>query len=405
MAGRKRNRSADLPQEVQRALAQGVRFAGGERKRGAHLELTQERTPVSVTLQLHVSEAHTAQVDMPVRALHRVYRGGTQYGEWLRKLSQPLLTGMEPRGRLGEIQELCMQAAMDVLGARRITWLYAAMGVVRRHRMLELHDDELPDSVRLDVMEMTGCPARTANSRQAQEYRDVLHLLRWGLRMVTPHKRRGRPKRGELRDTTMVPLLVVTSYEDGRPSTIQVNPILTHHWMRIPAPLLRLGDGDDPQGLARALGISIITRQQLCMSAVARSGNLLQPERLDKVLERAGLLQWVRECEADTQHRGRLYVKRELEQVLHILHELPHRRGTWLDVVGGCSITWGHGKRWLTGGRLTYGTMPEWLQHQHAQAQAIVQEGAALKGQRHATPALPAAVRALPAAVPDAVTV
>jgi hypothetical protein len=326
-----------------------------------------------------------------------------QYEHWQRNMDTPLLTGMEPRGRLGEIQELAMQAVMDVLGARRITWLYAAMGVVRKHRMLELVDDELPDSVRREVMEMTGCPARTANGRQLQDYRDMLHLLRHAELKVTPHRKRGRPKRGELRDTAMVPLLVVTSHDDGRPSTMQVNPILTHHWMRIPAPLLKLSDEDDPQGLARALGISIITRQQLTLSASTE--RLLQPERLDKVLERAGLLQWVRECEADTQHRGRHYVKRELEQVLHRLHELPHRRGTWLDVVGGCSITWGHGKRWLSSGRLTYASMPEWLQHQHAQAQAIVQQGAALNAQRHATPALPAAVPALPAVVAGAVTV
>jgi hypothetical protein len=326
-----------------------------------------------------------------------------QYEHWQRSMDTPLLTGMEPRGRLGEIQELAMQAVMDVLGARRITWLYAAMGVVRKHRMLELVDDELPDSVRREVMEMTGCPARTANGRQLQDYRDMLHLLRHAELKVQPHRKRGRPKRGELRDTTMVPLLVVTSHDDGRPSTMQVNPILTHHWMRIPAPLLKLSDEDDPQGLARALGISIITRQQLTLSASTE--RLLQPERLDKVLERAGLLQWVRECEADTQHRGRHYVKRELEQVLQKLHELPHRRGTWLDVVGGCSITWGHGKRWLSSGRLTYASMPEWLQHQHAQAQAIVQQGAALNAQRHATPALPAAVPALPAVVAGAVTV
>jgi hypothetical protein len=349
----------------------------------------QERTPVSVTLQLNVTQAHAAEVEVSVRALHRVYRGGVQYEHWQRSMDTPLLTGMEPRGRLGEIQELAMQAVMDVLGARRITWLYAAMGVVRKHRMLELVDDELPDSVRREVMEMTGCPARTANGRQLQDYRDMLHLLRHAELKVTPHRKRGRPKRGELRDTAMVPLLVVTSHDDGRPSTMQVNPILTHHWMRIPAPLLRLSDEDDPQGLARALGISIITRQQLTLSASTE--RLLQPERLDKVLERAGLLQWVRECEADTKNRGRQHVKRELEQVLQKLHELPHRRGTWLDVVGGCSITWGHGKRWLSSGRLTYGSMPEWLQHQHAQAQAIVQQGAALNAQRHATPALPAA--------------
>jgi hypothetical protein len=357
--GRKRQRASDAPPEARRLAAQGITLTGGERIRTAD-GLTFDRTPVTVTLQLHATEAQTGAIELPVKALHTVYGGGSKWDEWRQRITQQMLPGMEPRGELQELRALALQAVGDVLGARRVTWFYAALGAVREHRMLELDRDtgELPSKVRHRVMQLTGCPPSDANARQAQEYRDFLHLLRHASLRVTPH--RGR-KRGQLQDEVMVPLLVVTATENGRSYSMQVNPILTDHLMKVPLELLRLTDSSDPEGLVRALGVSIITRQQL---ALAHPERLLLPERLDKTLERAGLLAWVHECAADTQHRGRLHVKRELEEALDMLRELPAKRAAWLDVVGACSITWGHGRRWLTGGKLQYGSMPRWLVRQ-----------------------------------------
>jgi hypothetical protein len=362
MAGRKQ------ALEVRRALAQGVRFKG-EGRRDMRDE-RREREPVSVTLTLQQSAAHVADVVVPHTILESTYRGGELLREWRDTLQNPLLSGLEPHGQYGDMQLLALQAATDLLGARRITWLLALQAVMKQSSAVELDArGELPDSVRTQVMELTGCSPHTANARQKRQYCDFLHLARHIQLLVTPHRKRGA-RRGDLQEPIRVPLLLVTAIDDGdgteRPFAMQVNPMLTHHWMRVPVELLKLSDTDDPQGVARALGVSIITRQQLSLRDPEKR---LQPERLSKVLERAGLLRWVRDCEGDA-HLGRQYVKRELDKALRLLHELPSRRGDWLDLVGGCEIEHGHGQRWLSSSTITY-RIPPWLDHALAQAKAL----------------------------------
>jgi len=378
----KRQHRGDTRSDVRRLNAQGITVDGALpiRDKG---ELTMERTPVTVTLQLHATESDAGRIELPVRTLHKVYAPSQAYAKWVKRITQPLLSGMEPQGQYGELRALALQAVGDVLGAKRMTWLYAAMGALREHGTVPLTaDGELPDKLRLQVMRMTGCDPSTANARRIQEYRDFLHLLRHAKLRVTPHGK--RRKRGELDREIYVPLLVesATDAKDGKTYSMQVNLAVAHHWMKLPLELLRLDDDADPEGVARALGVSIITRQQL---ALAHPERLLRPERMDKTLERAGLLQWAREREADTNHGGRLHVQREIARALELLRELPSRRGAWLDMVSDCTVTWGHGKRWLTHGRLQYGAMPMWL---HREVDKLTPPPAILT-QQPLLPALP----------------
>jgi len=378
----KRQHRGDTRSDVRRLNAQGITVDGALpiRDKG---ELTMERTPVTVTLQLHATESDAGRIELPVRTLHKVYAPSQAYAKWVKRITQPLLSGMEPQGQYGELRALALQAVGDVLGAKRMTWLYAAMGALREHGTVPLTaDGELPDKLRLQVMRMTGCDPSTANARRIQEYRDFLHLLRHAKLRVTPHGK--RRKRGELDREIYVPLLVesATDAKDGKTYSMQVNLAVAHHWMKLPLELLRLDDDADPEGVARALGVSIITRQQL---ALAHPERLLRPERMDKTLERAGLLQWAREREADTNHGGRLHVQREIARALELLRELPSRRGAWLDMVSDCTVTWGHGKRWLTHGKLQYGAMPMWL---HREVDKLTPPPAILT-QQPPLPALP----------------
>lgn len=350
------------PTAVRRLLEAGARVTGGERKRDG-IELSAKRSPCSVKLSMRHSQGKVGEMEVPdPESLLKLYPR-----EWVQRLTQEQLPGLEPRGDQRELWAVAVQAVADIVGARRCTWLYATVGEMLKRTQLRLTaEGKLPDDFRCAVMLATGCDPHRANSRQKREYEAFMHLVMQVPLMVTPLRKgtgKRKPKRkGAQQEEAphLVSLLVTTAItvKDGTAYSVDVNPLLSGNLVRLPRELVSMTDADDPDGVVRALGVSLLTRVQLSM---ARQQVLERPESLHKVLERAGLLSWALECERDTHRRGRSYVKSRVEEALEQLRRLPSLRGAMLDAIGGTHVAWGHGKSYLTRGKVHW-QLPRWLE-------------------------------------------
>ena len=360
-----------VPAGVHGMLQKRVRVTGGHFRTG---DVDGKRVPVKVTVELQQSRGRVARVQIETRALEslRVKRS-EEVCKWYERIQQPLLTGLEPRGVTGELRALALQAVVNVVGARRILWLLALMGIVAERGKVRLHaDGTMPEDVRLELMRRTGCRPKSANKKQGDLYREFLRLVLDMQLIVTPTGRGGKRRRRssvpQQEEPERTALLTATRHRmrDGEVMMVTINPELVDHWMQVPEALLQITDADDPEGVMRALGLAIVTRLEM---AAAR-GEAPKQERLQLLLERAGLLEWVERTSADP-HYGRAAMKRELERALHELTRLPKEgRRAPTDAVGRVKITWGEGKRWLSSAKLTMVAAPPWHRELHAEAKA-----------------------------------
>jgi hypothetical protein len=372
-----------VPAGFARMMKKQLVVRGGHYRTG---DVDGERVPVKVICELRKSRARVGQVEIETAGLEQWKARSPEGRGWWVALQQPLLDGMEPRGVHGELRVLALHVLVMVLGARRIMWVMALMAIIEERGTIELlPNGKLPDWVRLELMEMTGCPARKASKAQADTYRDFLDIVMYMHFHVVPTARGGKRRRATVQEK-LVPLLAISAVgRDGYTRVVQVNRLLADHWMRIPRALMQVTDADDPEGVMRALGLAIVTRLEL---AAAR-GEAMPSERLQLMLERAGMLQWCEGIEHD-RRQGRAEVKRRIEEALQALRSVPVRgRKLPSDVVGRVTITWGAGKRWLSGAKLTVESSPPWHRLLHRRLSADTQ----------APPALPAAA---PPALPTA---
>lgn len=394
---------------MKRLMAAGATFSGGERQRDGAM-MSDKRNPCRVRLVMRHSSGRLGELvvgdaekvrEVYARELPHRFMGDdapkdgkgdtrkdgeddarvrAELARWEADLAQQVLPGCEAQGDMRELYALAAQAVTDLVGARRVTWLYAAVAAIRRDVVRLTDDGGVPADLRKEVMRMTGCPPERANGRQLREYRAFLRLLLLVDLEIVPLRKRKRKRTGKdaprEEEPHLLPLLVVTSttVKDGTAYTVSVNPELSRSVLRIPQELLRLTDADDPDGVARALGVAMLTKVQMSM---AHPQALARPESMRKLMERAGLLSWAQECERDTHKRGRNYVKRRVAEALELLQSLPSLRAWHLNAIGGTHVTWGHGKRYMELGKVHWRT-PEWLEQN------------ALPAQR-ATPALEAA--------------
>ena len=374
---------AQLDAAVVRIIEQGITVTGGEAPFPPLPHGTgEERTPVIVTLEYRYSESSAAQVRVHTDRLPADCV--KEMRKLIGQLRQPLLPCFQAKGELHDLYMVAMCHTAVVLRGTRIMWLHVLLGIIKDVDSVRLTPEgEIPDWVRLRLMEETGCPSATANDTQRAQYRAFLAVVLALDLMVKPDDVKRRKKHSDaLGEKLRVPLLVATSYRvrDDAVHEVHVNPRVAKRWMHIPEVLPRLTDRHDPIGLLRNMGWQVCARMQL---AAARG--LPKPERLDKFLERAGVLMWLSEI---VTKQGKDAAKQKLDDALSALQALPNRHGTTTDVIGSVSIQWGTGKQWLAKARLHYHAAPRWWQRM-TQAQASLPEQPAHALPEQPAPALP----------------
>jgi hypothetical protein len=252
-----------------------------------------------------------------------------------------------------------LQAGMiDVLAqrlmGRNLMPSLAYVCVIHERGGVELVDGEFGVDVRTEVMDLVGCPNRTANAVQRQRYGDIGYVMRhWQFR-VEPHSTgggKGRPKRRPER----VPLLVETALEmdSNRAIRVNVNPEVLEggRMMPVPRALFAITDDMDADGSLRIASVGIVSR--LVLSA-ADHGRLRRGESLVKVLMRMGLLDKLQDKHRE---RGAAAAQAWLDGMLDRLRGIGPA-----NIIGDTHVEWGKGSEWLKRARLHYGTeQPGWL--------------------------------------------
>ena len=327
---------------VQGQLRKVVRVSGGGDTgtimRAGQRVTTHAAVEVRITLEGRQSTAQTARISLP--------------SDWL----QPRLLPMH--GQADELTSLVVAELADVLGARNLMPALATFGVIAARGGVALDDSgSIPDDVRCEVMHLTGCPPGKANTRQKQDYQRLMEYLRWAQLQVNT-KDTGRGRRSKL---TYRPLLLASEFED--PNRVKgvrlvVNPDVMSDSVRLPLALLGITDAEDPQGLMRALGAAIVWR--VAMSS-GKSERLKRPEKLRKVLERAGQLGMV---EQELAKDGAPAVVARLDGVLNALRSMSwSNKGNRevVNLIGGSCVEWGRmGRHALDQARVRL-EVPGWM--------------------------------------------
>lgn len=254
-----------------------------------------------------------------------------------------------------------LQAGMiDVLAqrlmGRNLMPSLAYVCVIHERGGVELVDGEFGVDVRTEVMDLVGCPNRTANAVQRQRYGDIGYVMRhWQFR-VEPHstgggKGKGRPKRRPER----VPLLVETALEmdSNRAIRVNVNPEVLEggRMMPVPRALFAITDDMDADGSLRIASVGIVSRLVLSAADHAR---LRRGESLDKALMRMGLLDKLHDKRRE---RGAAAAQAWLDGLLDSLRSIGPA-----NIIGDTHVEWGRGGAWLDDAMLHYGTeQPGWL--------------------------------------------
>lgn len=251
-----------------------------------------------------------------------------------------------------DMQALYMEVLVQTLKGRNLMRLLGYVALVHERGGVELDGDELPKSLRCDVMELTGYSSSAASAAQRVEYRRIAHVVRHWMWMVEPHADgRRRPKRRPER----VPLLVTTSLEaaSDRAVRMAVNPLVLEggRTMYVPRPLLAVTDEADADGSLRMLGVGIVSR--LALSG-ADHGRLRKGESLVKALDRLALRGKLLDR---YQERGAASAQQWLDGLLDRLRDIGHA-----NLIGDTRVEWGTGRGWMTDAVLHYGSeQPGWM--------------------------------------------
>lgn len=255
-----------------------------------------------------------------------------------------------------DVQALYMEVLVHRLSAPNLMRVLGHVALVHERGGVELDNDELPKSLRCDVMELTGCSSHTASAAQRATYIACGHIVRHWQWMVEPHSTHGgRGKGRPVRRPERVPLLLASSLEPASDKALRmvVNPLVLKggHTMLIPRALFAVTDDTDRDGSVRKFGVGIVSR--LMLSAKDHS-RLRRGEALGKALERYMLLGKFDEVYA---RDGAAGAQRWLDGLLDRLRDIGHA-----NLIGDTRVEWGTGKRWRDDATLHYGTeQPGWM--------------------------------------------
>lgn len=325
---------------VRRHLGKVARISGGGDTgtvmRAGRRVTTHADVQVRITLEGRQSTGQTARIVLP--------------SDWV----EPRLPFMH--GAAEELPSMVVAELAAVLGARNLMPALATFGVIAARGGVELDDSgSIPDDVRCEVMRLTGCPPRRANTRQKRDYQKLMEFLRWAQLEVNTKARTRRSK------LTYRPLLIASQFED--PNRVKgvrlvVNPDVMSDSVRLPLALLGITDAEDPQGLIRALGAAIVWRVAMSSAKPERLG---KPESLRKFLERAGQLGQVN---SELAKEGAPAVMAQLDRALTALRSMSWTHDGHhevVDLIGGTRVEWGRmGSRALDQARVRL-AVPGWM--------------------------------------------
>lgn len=259
-------------------------------------------------------------------------------------------------GPENDVQALYMEVLVHRLSAPNLMRVLGHVALIHERGGVELEGDELPDRLRCEVMELTGCSSRRANKVQRATYMKCGHIVRHWQWMVEQHSTHGGKGKGRpVRRPERVPLLVTTSLEaaSDRAVRMAVNPLVLvgGHTMLIPRALFAVTDDMDRDGSMRKFGVGIVSRLMLS----AKDHNRLRKgEALSKALERYMLLGKFDEVYARDGASG---AQRWLDGLLDRLRDIGHA-----NLIGDTRVEWGKGKRWRDDATLQYGSeQPGWM--------------------------------------------
>jgi hypothetical protein len=273
-----------------------------------------------------------------------------------------VVVSMEPSlwptfGPKDDAQAMMMDVLVQYLPAPNLMRMIAYVALIHERGGVELDGDELPTSLRKDVMELTGYPSHRASALQREAYRNVGHAVRHWEWKVEPYstgggKGKGRPKRRPER----VPLLLASALEmdSNRAVRMVANPEVIAGGRTTPVPraLFSITDDMDLDGAMRMLGVGIVSR--LVLSAARHQAVLGDGESLEKVLTRLGLIDKLRDRHRE---RGAASAQAWLDGLLDGLRSIGPA-----NIIGDTHVEWGKGGNWLAGATLNYGAeQPGWL--------------------------------------------
>lgn len=276
--------------------------------------------------------------------------------EWLENSER--LQGLQCTGKENEIQDLVLSEMTHLFGAKNLMPVLATLGIIAQRGHVTLAPDgELPDELRREVMRMTGNPPAKANKDTKDRYVKLMHVLRW-MQIQIIEKGMCIGYR---------PLLQVSEYadkENEHTRKVNVNTSIVHDVVPIPNALLSVTDTDDPSGIMRALGASLLMRIALSSGDMNR---LDKPEKLQKALERAGLVLWW----TDSMRKdGAKALRTQIDDAIKKLRGLPFMDGKhqhMADVIGSTHVEWddkAKGVNVLAAARIFWG-VPSWMQAAH----------------------------------------
>lgn len=276
--------------------------------------------------------------------------------EWLENSER--LQGLQCTGKENEIQDLVLSEMTHLFGAKNLMPVLATLGIIAQRGHVTLAPDgELPDELRREVMRMTGNPPAKANKDTKDRYVKLMHVLRW-MQIQIIEKGMCIGYR---------PLLQVSEYadkENEQARKVNVNTSIVHDVVPIPNALLSVTDTDDPSGIMRALGASLLMRIALSSGDMNR---LDKPEKLQKALERAGLVLWW----TDSMRKdGAKALRTQIDDAIKKLRGLPFMDGKhqhMADVIGSTHVEWddkAKGVNVLAAARIFWG-VPSWMQAAH----------------------------------------
>ena len=335
---------------VSNSLRRITRISGGA-ETGMHIvDGKQKKTYADIEIRIlpqgRNSIARTAQIRLP--------------SEWIENSER--LQGLQGTGKENEISELVLSEMAYLFGAKNLMPAIATLGIIAQRGHVTLAPDgELPDELRREVMTMTGNPPAKANKDTKDRYVKLMHALRW-MQIEVKTKEKGKGMRMGYR-----PLLQVSEYadkENEQARKVNVNTSIVHDVVPMPNALLSVTDTDDPSGIMRALGASLLMRIALSSGDMNR---LDKPEKLQKALERAGLLNyWTDSMRKD----GAQALKTQIDDAIKKLRGLPFMDGKhqhMADVIGSTHVVWDEkakGVNVLAAARICFG-VPSWMQAAH----------------------------------------
>jgi len=334
---------------VSNSLRRITHISGGA-ETGMHIvDGKQKKTYADIEIRIlpqgRNSTGRTAQIRLP--------------SEWIENSER--LQGLQGTGKENEISELVLSEMAHLLGAKNLMPAITALGLIaQRGHVILAPNGELPDELRREVMRLTGNPPATANKETKDRYVKIMHFLRWAVLEV-------KTKEGKGQRMGYRPLLQVSEYadkENEHARMVNINTSIMHDVVLMPNALLGVTDTDDPSGIMRALGASLLMRISLSSGDMNK---LNKPEKLQKALERAGLANWW----TDSMRKdGAQALRIQVDEVMKKLRGVAFMDGKhqhMADVIGSTHVVWddkAKGVNVLAAARICWG-VPSWMQVAH----------------------------------------